>query len=146
MFDIANQLQTRHSPFVPLCQVDEWMTKCSPKMKSTFLFNKGLCCLYNKILIILTRRALTNAESKIATFRLPCCSTRLSLKWKLTNPRHATSRNLLQISCQTINAVEDRTFYSSLAMVTTIMWLLWLFEKSRDSQQKAMREQFFPLN
>ena len=29
-----------------------------------------------------------------------------------------TSRNLLQISCQTIDAVEDRTFYSSLVMVT----------------------------
>ena len=46
----------------------------------------------------------------MATFRLPsCCLTRLSLKWKLTNPRHATSRNLLQISCQTIGAGEDRT-------------------------------------
>ena len=36
-----------------------------------------------------------------------------------------TSRNLLQISCQTIDAVEDRTSYSSLVMVTTIMWLFW---------------------
>ena len=27
VFDIANQLRTLHSPFVPLGQVDEWTTK-----------------------------------------------------------------------------------------------------------------------
>ena len=73
----------------------------------------------------------------MATFRLPsCCLTRLSLKWKLTNPCHATSRNLLQISCQTIGAGEDRTFYLSLAM-----WLFWPFEITRlpcDTRQVSL--------
>ena len=30
VFDIANQLLTRHSPFVSLCQVDEWVAKYLP--------------------------------------------------------------------------------------------------------------------
>ena len=30
VFDITNQLLTRHSPFVPLGQVDEWTAKLSP--------------------------------------------------------------------------------------------------------------------
>ena len=30
VFDIANQLLTRHSPFASLCQIDEWMVKRSP--------------------------------------------------------------------------------------------------------------------
>ena len=30
VFDIANQLLTRHSPFAPLAQVDEWAAKPSP--------------------------------------------------------------------------------------------------------------------
>ena len=30
VFDIANQLFTRHSPFAPVGQVDEWTAKPSP--------------------------------------------------------------------------------------------------------------------
>jgi len=56
----------------------------------------------------------------------------LALKWKTGNPRDATSRNLWQISCQTIHAVKDRTFYLWLSMVTTITRLSWPFEKSRN--------------
>ena len=34
MFDIADQLLIRHSPFVPLCDVDEWMAKASLQGRS----------------------------------------------------------------------------------------------------------------
>ena len=30
VFNIANQWLTRHSPFAPLCYVDEWRAKSSP--------------------------------------------------------------------------------------------------------------------
>ena len=34
MFDIADQLLTRHSPFVSLCDVDEWMANPSLQGRS----------------------------------------------------------------------------------------------------------------
>ena len=70
--------------------------------------------------------------NKFSLFFVVVVVVALALKWKTGSPRDATSRNLWQISCQTIHAVKDRTFYLWLSMVTTIMWLSWPLEKSRD--------------
>ena len=83
-------------------------------------------------MIILTRRALTKAESKIENGNFPTTVMLFNatvFEMKINKP---TPRNVTQFSCQTIGAGEDRTFYLSLAMVTKIMWLFWPFEKSRD--------------
>ena len=63
-------------------------------MKSTFLFNKGLCWLYNKILIILTRRALTNAEGNNSNFPTTVMLFNVTVfEMKINKP---TSRNVTQ--------------------------------------------------
>ena len=59
------------------------------------LFYKGLYCLYNKIMIILTRRALTKAESKKENSNFPITvmlfnATVFDMKINKPTPRNVT--------------------------------------------------------
>ena len=65
VFDIANQLLTRHTPFAPLGQVDEWTAKPSPfsihgRLSEYFRINYG--CYKTEISV------LTLTDSELQTF------------------------------------------------------------------------------